>query len=187
MWTSRMCVHTTDTYVILQKSRRNEVYQYKGINVNSPTTEISSAHYNTEERSTELQTNHKIQMSSLSSFAATFKPPSSLKRLVLSNRTNSYCRYPSLNRLCRFSIRCSYAGTNIKEDYTSAPIDVVADVKTERVVVLGGSGFVGSAICKAAVSKGIEVVSLSRTGRPSYSDSWVNQVTWMAGDVFYAK
>mgnify|MGYP004711332863 CR=1 FL=1 len=31
-----------------------------------------------------------------------------------------------------------------------------------QVVVLGGSGFVGSAICKAAVSKGIEVISLSR-------------------------
>jgi len=27
---------------------------------------------------------------------------------------------------------------------------------------LGGSGFVGSAICKAAVSEGIEIVSLSR-------------------------
>lgn len=31
-----------------------------------------------------------------------------------------------------------------------------------QIVVLGGSGFVGSAICKAAVSKGIEVISLSR-------------------------
>lgn len=28
--------------------------------------------------------------------------------------------------------------------------------------MLGGSGFVGSAICKAAISKGIEVVSVSR-------------------------
>lgn len=67
------------------------------------------------------------------------------------------------------------------------PIDVVADVKTERIVVLGGTGFVGSAICKAAVSKGIEVVSLSRSGRPSYTDPWIDQVTWMAGDVFYAR
>ncbi|KAM0934496.1 putative NAD-dependent epimerase/dehydratase, NAD(P)-binding domain superfamily [Dioscorea sansibarensis] len=49
------------------------------------------------------------------------------------------------------------------------------------IVVLGGSGFVGTAICKAAVSKGIKVVSLSRSGRPSYSDSWVDQVTWVAG------
>ncbi|KAL6843431.1 hypothetical protein ACP4OV_026753 [Aristida adscensionis] len=49
-----------------------------------------------------------------------------------------------------------------------------------NIVVLGGSGFVGSAICKAAVSKGIEVVSLSRSGRPSYTDPWVDQVTWLA-------
>lgn len=71
------------------------------------------------------------------------------------------------------------------DDSRSAPIDVVADVKSERVVVLGGSGFVGSAICKAAVSKGIEVISLSRSGRPTYSGSWVDQVTWKSGDVFY--
>ncbi|KAM0935683.1 putative NAD(P)-binding domain superfamily [Dioscorea sansibarensis] len=55
------------------------------------------------------------------------------------------------------------------------------------IVILGGSGFVGIAICKAAVSKGIKVVSLSRSGRPSYSDSWVDQVTWVAGDVFSAR
>ncbi|ONM62590.1 NAD(P)-binding Rossmann-fold superfamily protein [Zea mays] len=49
------------------------------------------------------------------------------------------------------------------------------------IVVLGGSGFVGSAICRAAVSKGIEVVSFSRSGRPSYSDPWVDQVNWLPG------
>ncbi|XP_073103046.1 uncharacterized protein At1g32220, chloroplastic isoform X2 [Elaeis guineensis] len=87
----------------------------------------------------------------------------------------------------RIRVRCSYAASDIREDSSSVPIDVVANVKTEKIVVLGGSGFVGSAICKAAVSKGIEVVSLSRSGRPSYSDSWTDQVTWMAGDVFYAR
>ncbi|KAM0935682.1 putative NAD(P)-binding domain, NAD(P)-binding domain superfamily [Dioscorea sansibarensis] len=87
----------------------------------------------------------------------------------------------------RISVRCSYTMSGINEDSSSVPIDVVADVKTEKIVVLGGSGFVGTAICKAAVSKGIEVVSLSRSGRPSYSDSWVDQVTWVAGDVFYAR
>lgn len=74
----------------------------------------------------------------------------------------------------------------MKDDSSSAPIDVVADVKTERIVVLGGTGFVGSAICKAAVSKGMEVVSLSRSGRPKYSESWIDQVTWIPGDVFYS-
>ncbi|XP_020114488.1 uncharacterized protein At1g32220, chloroplastic [Ananas comosus] len=87
----------------------------------------------------------------------------------------------------RFSLRCSYAASDVQDDSSSVPIDVVADVKTEKIVVLGGSGFVGSSICKAAVSKGIEVVSLSRSGKPSYTDPWVDQVTWLAGDVFYAR
>ena len=73
----------------------------------------------------------------------------------------------------------------------------------------------GSAICKAAISQGIDVVSLSRfkfslddfkgfsiafmwfdaslkdlifrSGRPSYSDSWVDQVVWVAGNGFPQK
>ncbi|KAJ9707241.1 hypothetical protein PVL29_002297 [Vitis rotundifolia] len=94
---------------------------------------------------------------------------------------------PSHHRysFCRFGVRCSYAEAGVKGDSKSATIDVEADVKSERVVVLGGNGFVGSAICKAAVSKGIEVTSLSRSGRPSQSSSWVDQVNWVTGDVFY--
>ncbi|CAJ1931067.1 unnamed protein product [Sphenostylis stenocarpa] len=85
----------------------------------------------------------------------------------------------------RLAVTFSYAEAGINADSTSNTIDVVADVKSERIVVLGGNGFVGSAICKAAVSRGIEVISLSRSGRPTYSDAWVDQVTWIAGDVFY--
>lgn len=92
----------------------------------------------------------------------------------------------SYRRSCSVGVKCSYTDPGVKENSNIGTIDVVADVKTERVVVLGGSGFVGSAICKAAVSKGIEVISLSRSGRPSYSDSWVDQVNWVTGDVFYA-
>ncbi|XP_050235049.1 uncharacterized protein At1g32220, chloroplastic [Mercurialis annua] len=98
----------------------------------------------------------------------------------------NYSLSTSNNRLCKFGVKCSYAEGNVKNEFESSTIDVVADVKTERIVVLGGSGFVGSAICKAAVSKGIETVSLSRSGRPSYPDSWVDQVNWIPGDVFYA-
>ncbi|KAH6826489.1 Rossmann-fold superfamily protein [Perilla frutescens var. hirtella] len=92
----------------------------------------------------------------------------------------------SHRRSYTIGVKCSYTDLGAKENSNIGTIDVVADVKTERVVVLGGSGFVGSAICKAAVSKGIEVISLSRSGRPSYSDSWVDQVNWLTGDVFYA-
>lgn len=89
-------------------------------------------------------------------------------------------------RLKSCHVKCSYSGTNIELNSSSTTIDVAADVKSEKLVVLGGSGFVGSAICKAAVSKGIEVVSLSRSGRPRISESWVDQVSWLPGDVFYA-
>ncbi|XP_062146457.1 uncharacterized protein At1g32220, chloroplastic [Alnus glutinosa] len=85
----------------------------------------------------------------------------------------------------RFGVRCSYAEATERGDSKPDTIDVVADVRSERIVVLGGSGFVGSAICKAAVSKGIEVISLNRSGRPNYPNSWVDQVNWIAGDVFY--
>ncbi|KAI3869753.1 hypothetical protein MKW98_030934 [Papaver atlanticum] len=125
--------------------------------------------------------------SSLMSFTAISSPPGSHKRqTTIPTRTSFSRRYSSQNRLCSISVSCSYAGTNAKEDFTSTTIDVVADVRAERVVVLGGSGFVGCAICKAAVSKGIEAVSLSRSGRPNNTEPWVEQVTWLIGDVFYA-
>ncbi|KAL6501505.1 hypothetical protein OROGR_026638 [Orobanche gracilis] len=92
----------------------------------------------------------------------------------------------SYRRSRRVGFKCNYTDPAITQNSDISTIDVVAEVKTERIVVLGGSGFVGSAICKAAVSKGIEVISLSRSGRPSYSGSWVDQVTWLTGDVFCA-
>ncbi|KAK3434789.1 hypothetical protein EUGRSUZ_D02227 [Eucalyptus grandis] len=117
-------------------------------------------------------------MASFSSLAAISRPPpSSVARASFPARSVS---------VPRTRVNCSYAEAGVSDDSKSATIDVVADVKTERVVVLGGSGFVGSAICKAAVSKGIEVVSLSRSGQPTYPGSWVDQVTWASGDVFYA-
>ncbi|KAH7668717.1 putative oxidoreductase protein [Dioscorea alata] len=122
-----------------------------------------------------------VSLRSLSPLASALKKPA-LVSPACRQAPSPLSRFPR-----RISVRCSYTASGINEDSSSVPIDVVADVKTEKIVVLGGSGFVGTAICKAAVSKGIEVVSLSRSGRPSYSDSWVDQVTWVAGDVFYAR
>ena len=47
--------------------------------------------------------------------------------------------------------------------------------------MLGGNGFVGTAVCKAAVRKNISVVSLSRSGRPKTQAPWADQVSWVAG------
>ncbi|KAK9218476.1 hypothetical protein WN943_007113 [Citrus x changshan-huyou] len=95
------------------------------------------------------------------------RTPTPLSRLS-TFRSPSVSTIP--NRFYKFRVKCSHAEAGVVDDSRSAPIDVVADVKSERVVVLGGSGFVGSAICKAAVSKGIETVKL-------YS--------YCVGDVFY--
>ncbi|KAF4401723.1 hypothetical protein G4B88_000771 [Cannabis sativa] len=127
-------------------------------------------------------------MASVLVFPATSTSASFLLRPSLPIRFNSLFHNRStisLTQLPRFGVRCSYAEASINADSNSATIDVVADVRSERIVVLGGSGFVGSAICKAAVSKGIEVVSVSRSGRPTYPGSWIDQVSWIPGDVFY--
>ena len=57
---------------------------------------------------------------------------------------------------------------------------------TRRLLVLGGNGFVGQHICKAAVNSGHFLVrSLSRSGPPPHvTASWVSQVEWTQGDVF---
>lgn len=55
-----------------------------------------------------------------------------------------------------------------------------------HLVVFGGSGFIGSRIAAAALDSGLDVVSVSRSGRPR-SDSaqpWTSDVDWVAADAF---
>lgn len=59
----------------------------------------------------------------------------------------------------------------------------VSPPPTEKLLVLGGNGFVGSHVCKEAVKRGLTVSSLSRSGRPSGHELWVNNVFWHQGDV----
>lgn len=54
---------------------------------------------------------------------------------------------------------------------------------TEKLLVLGGNGFVGSHVCREALNLGLNVASLSRSGRASINDSWVSSVTWHQGDL----
>ncbi|KAL0330913.1 UNVERIFIED_CONTAM: putative protein, chloroplastic [Sesamum angustifolium] len=55
---------------------------------------------------------------------------------------------------------------------------------TEKLLVLGGNGFVGSHICKEALNRGLTVASLSRSGRSSIQESWANSVIWHQGNLF---
>mmetsp|Transcript_35692 Transcript_35692/g.87835 ORF Transcript_35692/g.87835 Transcript_35692/m.87835 type:complete len:257 (-) Transcript_35692:238-1008(-) len=54
-----------------------------------------------------------------------------------------------------------------------------------RVVVFGGTGFVGSAIAREAVRRGLAVTSVTRGGAPPAhvaSQEWSNEVQWKQGD-----
>ncbi|KAG8462810.1 hypothetical protein KFE25_001583 [Diacronema lutheri] len=61
------------------------------------------------------------------------------------------------------------------------------DVK--RAVVLGGSGFVGTRVCEQLVGLGVQVVSVSRGGRPTTAASggWADRVEWVAADASDAR
>ncbi|RZC80194.1 hypothetical protein C5167_042770 [Papaver somniferum] len=56
---------------------------------------------------------------------------------------------------------------------------------TEKLLVLGGNGFVGSNICKEALDRGLSVSSLSRSGRSNVNESWANNVVWHKGSLIY--
>lgn len=54
-----------------------------------------------------------------------------------------------------------------------------------RLLVVGGSGFIGRSICRRAVAAGHEVRSVSRGGRPEdASGRWVGEVDWTSADLF---
>jgi len=54
-----------------------------------------------------------------------------------------------------------------------------------RLLVVGGSGFIGRAICRRAIAAGHEVRSVSRSGRPEdVSGRWVDRVEWTSADLF---
>ncbi|CAL1704701.1 unnamed protein product [Somion occarium] len=57
----------------------------------------------------------------------------------------------------------------------------------QKILVVGGNGFVGSAVCKAALARGMQVTSISSSGRPyttpkGHSPAWTSKVNWQAAD-----
>lgn len=56
---------------------------------------------------------------------------------------------------------------------------------TKHLLIFGGSGFIGQAICQEAVKQSIPVVSISRSGRPKASSLKTNSlITWVSSDIF---
>ncbi|KAK0240066.1 hypothetical protein EDD85DRAFT_824187 [Armillaria nabsnona] len=55
-----------------------------------------------------------------------------------------------------------------------------------KILVVGGNGFIGSAVCRAALTRGMQVTSVSSSGRPyrtprGHSPAWTEKVTWLQG------
>ena len=81
----------------------------------------------------------------------------------------------------------SYYSTNTSETNSGSEGEGKTDSAGEsKVVVVGGNGFVGSAVCRAAVKRGATVLSVSRSGQPKADQilrsDWAQKVTWLKGD-----
>lgn len=53
---------------------------------------------------------------------------------------------------------------------------------SKTILVFGGNGFVGSAICKYALSQNINVISISRSGQPRNPAPWQSSIQYVKGD-----
>ena len=53
-----------------------------------------------------------------------------------------------------------------------------------RMLVTGGSGFIGRQVCENATNSGHEVRSVSRSGQPQIDESWTNKVDWISTDLY---
>lgn len=58
-----------------------------------------------------------------------------------------------------------------------------------KLLVFGGNGFLGRRICQEGVLRGLEVVSISRSGKPPVLKSslrdkdWIKEVRWESADI----
>jgi uncharacterized protein YbjT (DUF2867 family) len=57
----------------------------------------------------------------------------------------------------------------------------------KKLVVLGGGGFVGSAVAQEALRRGLRVLCLSRSGRSDVPGDWSDRVTWAKADALQAE
>lgn len=57
----------------------------------------------------------------------------------------------------------------------------------KKVLVLGGSGFVGKAICRELLKVGADVYSINRTGKPQTCPADLDNVNWIKGNALDSK
>jgi len=78
-------------------------------------------------------------------------------------------------------------GLGLLGPVNSALAATASPLAGKKVVVFGGSGFVGQRICERLVLEGATVASLSRGGGPPPgAGAWASKVSWQQGDVLSA-
>ncbi|KAK2658482.1 hypothetical protein Ddye_005015 [Dipteronia dyeriana] len=105
-----------------------------------------------------------------------------LSRLIQSRQSLSQFRAIAASRSGRYlSTDSSKVDEPLKVE--EAETVNVPPPPTDKLLVLGGSGFVGSHILREALDRGVVVSSLSRSVRSSLHDSWANNITWHQGNL----
>eukprot|EP00899_Mesostigma_viride_P014120 jgi/Mesvir1/22709/Mv14123-RA.1 len=57
----------------------------------------------------------------------------------------------------------------------------------QKILVVGGNGFLGSRVCQKGLERGLEVISVNRSGPPGgprADEPWIPLVEWCSADVF---
>ncbi|KAB1211082.1 hypothetical protein CJ030_MR6G018068 [Morella rubra] len=107
--------------------------------------------------------------------------------MVVSRLLRSHSSFPRANLMIASSSGRLFStdGTIVGEPLRVKEAETVevTPPPTEKLLVLGGNGFVGSHICRAALDRGLSVSSLSRSGKSSLRDSWADSVVWNQGDL----
>jgi NADPH:quinone reductase-like Zn-dependent oxidoreductase len=96
---------------------------------------------------------------------------------LVTTRRNVLTAGPTLLATTTFS---SLVGLSMADDAQAA-----ISGAGKKVVVLGGTGFVGSRVVEALVARGCEVVSVSKSGKPA-AIAGADKVSWKAADVLNA-
>lgn len=54
---------------------------------------------------------------------------------------------------------------------------------SEKILVTGSTGFIGSEVCRIAAEQGHDVIGIARSGKPDKDAPWVDKVTWVKANV----
>ena len=94
-----------------------------------------------------------------------------------------FLRMPALKSRMNFQKNCFRCRSR---NGVIAMVESALDYSKTKIVVLGGSGFVGSRVCKILSNLGCDTVSVSSTGKvPNWAtgQAWTSGVSWVSANV----